>query len=73
MNLEEIKTGETAIVDGASGEVIFSPTEEELAKAEDKIKKEIFRRYNSGITPLQKYDIERAIFIDDPLTNEINC
>ena len=40
VNLEEIKTGETAIVDGASGEVIFSPTEEELAKAEDKIKKE---------------------------------
>lgn len=35
---------------------------------EDKIKKEIFRRYNSGITPLQKYDIERAIFIDEPLT-----
>lgn len=24
---------------------------------EEKIKKEIFRRYNSGITPLQKYDI----------------
>lgn len=40
VNLEEIKTGETAIVDGGSGEVIFSPTEEELAKAEDKIKKE---------------------------------
>lgn len=38
---------------------------------EDKIKKEIFRRYNSGITPLQKYDIERAIFIDDPLSNLI--
>lgn len=38
---------------------------------EDKIKKEIFRRYNSGITPLQKYDIERAIFIDDPLTIEL--
>lgn len=38
---------------------------------EDKIKKEIFRRYNSGITPLQKYDIERAIFIEDPLTVEL--
>lgn len=44
VNLEEIKTGETAIVDGASGEVIFSPTEEELAKAEDKIKKNRKRR-----------------------------
>lgn len=36
---------------------------------EDKIKKEIFRRYNSGITPLQKFDIDRAMFIDDALTN----
>ena len=35
---------------------------------EDKIKKEIFRRYNSGITPLQKYDIERAAYISDELT-----
>lgn len=32
---------------------------------EDKIKKEIFRRYNSGITPLQKYDIDRAAYITD--------
>lgn len=36
---------------------------------EDKIKKEIFRRYNSGITPLQKFDIDTAMFIDDALTN----
>ena len=35
---------------------------------EEKIKKEIFRRYNSGITPLQKYDIDRAIYIDDKLS-----
>lgn len=35
---------------------------------EDKIKKEIFKRYNSGITPLQKYDIERAIYYEDPLS-----
>ena len=33
-----------------------------------KIKKEIFRRYNSGITPLQKYDIDRAAFINDELS-----
>lgn len=32
---------------------------------EDKIKKEIFRRYNSGITSLQKYDIDRAAYITD--------
>ena len=38
---------------------------------EDKIKKEIFRRYNSGITPLGKYDIERAEYIEDNLTREL--
>ena len=36
---------------------------------EEKIKKEIFRRYNSGITPLQKYDIDRAACINDNLSN----
>ena len=35
---------------------------------EDKIKKEIFRRYNSGITPLKKEEIERATFISDKLS-----
>lgn len=35
---------------------------------EDKIKKEIFRRYNSGITSLQKEEIERAAFIHDDIT-----
>lgn len=35
---------------------------------EDKIKKEIFRRYNSGITPLQREEIERAAYINDPLS-----
>ena len=35
---------------------------------EDKIKKEIFRRYNSGITPLGKAEIERATYISDPLS-----
>lgn len=38
---------------------------------EEKIKKEIFRRYNSGITPLQKYDIDRAAYIDDKLSNRL--
>ena len=37
----------------------------------DKIKKEIFRRYNSGITPLQKYDIDRAAYINDPISNHL--
>ena len=39
---------------------------------EDKIKKEIFRRYNSGITSLQKEEIERAAFIHDNLTKQLN-
>ncbi|MCY3864554.1 MAG: DUF262 domain-containing protein [Chloroflexi bacterium] len=36
---------------------------------EDLIKKEVFRRYNSGITPLRKSEIERAEYIEDPVTN----
>lgn len=36
---------------------------------EDKIKKEIFRRYNSGITPLRRSDVDKAVFIEDPITN----
>lgn len=46
--------------------VVDEPKLEE--EKEDKIKKEIFRRYNSGITPLQKYDIERAAYISDELS-----
>lgn len=37
-------------------------------RKEDLIKKEIFRRYNSGITPLKKPEIERALFNSDDLT-----
>ncbi|ENM6576267.1 DUF262 domain-containing protein [Vibrio fluvialis] len=35
---------------------------------EDKIKKEIFRRYNSGITPLNAAEIDNAVYDDDPIT-----
>ena len=38
---------------------------------EDRIKKEIFRRYNSGIVPLNKEDIQRAAYITDSLTNAL--
>lgn len=38
------------------------------SEREDKIKKEIFRRYNSGITPLKKEEIERATYISDKMT-----
>ena len=37
-------------------------------KNQDLLKKEIFRRYNSGITPLRRVEVERAIFIDDEPT-----
>ncbi|MCY4063172.1 MAG: DUF262 domain-containing protein [Chloroflexi bacterium] len=35
---------------------------------EDLVKKEIFRRYNSGITPLRKSEFEKAQNINDPVT-----
>lgn len=38
---------------------------------EDRIKKEIFRRYNSGIVPLNKEDVQRAAYITDSLTNAL--
>jgi hypothetical protein len=37
-------------------------------RQEDSIKKEIFRRYNSGITPLKNAEIENARYIDDEIT-----
>jgi len=38
---------------------------------EDKIKKEIFRRYNSGITPLNSAEIDNASYDDDDITNTL--
>jgi uncharacterized protein with ParB-like and HNH nuclease domain len=38
---------------------------------EDRIKKEIFSRYNSGITPLKKSEIDNAIYDDDALSGII--
>ncbi|MGF7145351.1 uncharacterized protein with ParB-like and HNH nuclease domain [Anaerotaenia torta] len=38
------------------------------SEKEDKIKKEIFKRYNSGITPLKREENARAEYIDDPIT-----
>lgn len=34
---------------------------------EDSVKQEIFKRYNSGITPLKSHDIDKAIYFDDDL------
>lgn len=46
--------------------IVNEPSLEE--EKEDKIKKEIFRRYNSGIIPLKKEEIQRAEFIEDKIT-----
>ena len=39
---------------------------------EEKIKKEIFRRYNTGITPLTSSEVDNAKYIDDELTQHFN-
>ena len=36
---------------------------------EDKVKKEIFTRYNSGIIALKQQEIDRAAYINDPLVH----
>lgn len=36
---------------------------------EDHVKKEIFSRYNSGITPLKKAEVDSAIYDEDPLNS----
>lgn len=38
---------------------------------EDKVKKEIFTRYNSGIIALKQQEIERAEYINDPLVRTL--
>lgn len=40
-------------------------------RTQDMLKKEIFRRYNSGITPLKQYEIEKAVYITDEPTQYI--
>ncbi len=39
------------------------------SKLEDKIKKEIFRRYNTGITPLTSVEVDSAKYDSDELSN----
>lgn len=38
---------------------------------EDKIKKEIFRRYNTGITPLTSVEVDSAKYDNDAFSNEL--
>lgn len=46
----------------------ISPGNEEM---EDIVKKEIFKRYNSGITPLKPTDIDKAFYLKDELNKYI--
>ncbi|WP_103867372.1 DUF262 domain-containing protein [Aquimarina sp. I32.4] len=43
--------------------------DEDMMDMEDVVKKEIFKRYNSGITPLKPTEIDNAIYIDDDLNS----
>lgn len=52
-------------------EVINEPKLE--SSLEDKVKKEIFRRYNSGITPLNTAEIDNATYDDDEITNKFKA
>ena len=49
-------------------EIVNEPNIDEII--EDKIKKEIFRRYNTGITPLTTIEIDNAKYEDDLLSNK---
>lgn len=51
-------------------EVVNYP--EMTPEIEDKIKKEIFRRYNTGITPLTSVEVDNAKYINDKLTELFN-
>lgn len=39
----------------------------------DVVKREIFRRYNSGITPLKHAEVEKAIYISEPVTAQLRA
>ena len=43
------------------------------ASIEDKIKKEIFRRYNTGITPLNQTEVDNAKYDSDELSDYLKC
>lgn len=48
-------------------EVVNRPQLDEVV--EDKIKREIFRRYNTGITPLKAVEVDKAKYDKDELSN----
>ena len=49
----------------------FEVITEVTSDVEDKIKKEIFRRYNTGITPLTSVEVDSAKYDDDSLSEKL--
>lgn len=48
--------------------IVFSFRSEQFSQEEeDAVKREIFQRYNSGITPLKSVEIDKAIYLKDDL------
>ncbi|MBN1253597.1 MAG: DUF262 domain-containing protein [Bacteroidales bacterium] len=50
-------------------EFSFHTKVEDMEEKEDIVKKEIFKRYNSGITPLKPTEIAKAVYFDDDLNS----
>lgn len=50
-------------------EFSFHTKQSENEFLEDKVKKEIFKRYNSGITPLKPTEIDKAFYLEDDLNS----
>jgi hypothetical protein len=49
----------------------FEMTREISQESEEQIKREIFSRYNSGITPLKRYEINNAVKDKDDIHNQL--
>lgn len=52
-------------------EFSFHTKSQSTEELEDIVKKEIFKRYNSGITPLKPTEIDKAIYFEDDLNTYI--
>lgn len=52
--------------------IVFSFRSDQFSQAEeDAVKREIFQRYNSGITPLKSVEIDKAIYLKDNLNDNL--
>lgn len=51
--------------------IVFSfRTDDFSQEEEDAVKREIFQRYNSGITPLKNVEIDKAVYLNDNLNTD---